>query len=231
MFADPVLETPNAKGPYRAHRERQRSRILAVAQKAFDERGIDRVSIGEIVSETGIRASTLYEYFSGKDEIVWALVEQLMKRSEAEAKKRIENLGECSALAKITCLLDMFREELAERPEQVRFWAQFDALYARNWTAERLLSLERALHPSGLASLSTLVEQGIADNSLRADLYPDLTLQAVLNAVIGTQRRLASLGKRLEQEYGRTVQELFDETVRLLLLGLQQPSQIFMKEQ
>ena len=43
--------------------------------------GIDRVSIGEIdraeiVAAAGIRASTLYEYFSGKDEIVWALVER-----------------------------------------------------------------------------------------------------------------------------------------------------------
>ena len=223
MSADPVLEAPNAKGPYRAHRERQRTRILAVAEEAFDERGIDRVSIGEIVAEAGIRASTLYEYFSGKDEIVWALVERLMTRSEAESRSRIESLGECSALAKITCLLEMFRDDLAERPAQVRFWAQFDALYARNWTAERLLKLEKALHPGGFSSLGILVQQGIRDKSLRADLDPDLTLQAVLNTVIGTQRRLASLGERLEQEYGRTVQELFDETIRLVLLGLRAP--------
>lgn len=202
------------------HRERQRRRILAAAQEAFDARGIDRVLISEIVAETGIRTSTLYEYFSSKDEIVWALVEETMARSQARIRHRMEEAGDSSALTRITALLDAFREELLEHPNHVRFMAQFDAMYAREWTFERLLALEDKLSPNGFGLLRTLVQQGIADGSICTDLDPDLTLHAVLNSVIGTQRRLASLGKRVEQEYGRSIQDMFDETVRVLLRGL-----------
>jgi hypothetical protein len=38
--------------------------------------------------------------------------------------------------------------------------------------------------------------------------------------VIGTQRRLASLGDRLELEYGKPIDVLFREMIRIILLGL-----------
>ncbi|HTA85633.1 MAG TPA: helix-turn-helix domain-containing protein, partial [Silvibacterium sp.] len=75
-----VTSQTQSSGPYRAHRERQRRRILAASEELFDQRGIDRATMAEIVSAAGIRASTLYEYFSNKDEIVWALVEEFMTR-------------------------------------------------------------------------------------------------------------------------------------------------------
>ena len=45
-------------------------------------------------------------------------------------------------------------------------------------------------------------------------------MHAVINAVIGAQRRLASLGNRVELEYGQPVDRLFRETIRIILLGL-----------
>jgi AcrR family transcriptional regulator len=58
------LNIPSAsRGAYGSHRERQRRRILDAAEKLFAERGIDRVTIADIVNAAGIRASTLYEYF------------------------------------------------------------------------------------------------------------------------------------------------------------------------
>ena len=208
---------PTISGPYHAHRKRQRRRILSAAQELFDIRGIDRVPIAEIISVAGIRASTLYEYFSNKDEIVWALVEELMLQWSASV---LEARGAHTALARITALLQAFGDELVEHPERVRFMAQFDAMYARDWSAERLLALEDRLFPGRFGTLSTLIREGIADGSLRGDLDPDLTLQAVINAVVGAQRRLASLGNRVEQEYGQPIEGLFRETVRILLLGL-----------
>ena len=80
----PATSSTSSNGPYHAHRERQRRRILAAAEELFDIRGIDRVPIADIVAAAGIRASTLYEYFSNKDEIVWTLVEELMRQSSAK---------------------------------------------------------------------------------------------------------------------------------------------------
>ena len=86
--------------------------------------------------------------------------------------------------------------------------------------AERLLTLEAQLNPQGFGYFSKLIREGIADGSLRPDLDPDLTLHAVINAVIGAQRRLASLGSKVETEYGQPIDRLFRETIRIIVLGL-----------
>ena len=206
-------------GRYNAHRERQRRRILAAAQELFDIRGIDRVAVAEIVSAAGIRASTLYEYFSNKDEIVWALVEEIMLEGCTSVRELIDSVSG-RALDKIAALLQAFGNELEDHPERVRFLAQFDAMYARDWSAERLLALEDRIFPGRFDRLSVLIREGVEDGSLRPDLDPDLTLHSVMNAVIGAQRRLGSLGNRVEKEYGQPIGLLFRESVRIILLGL-----------
>lgn len=215
----PASTTSTSSRVYGAHRERQRHRILRAAEKLFDELGIDRVSIAEIVAETGIRQSTLYEYFANKDEIVWAILEELMVTASKDVQAIMEQLSG-NALAKITALFRWMEEELVHHPERVRFMAQFDALYARDWPAERLITLEENINPRWLRSLGDLIREGIADGSLRSDLDPDLTMHSILNTVVGSQRRLALLGSRVEEEYRQPVDRLFRESIRIVLLGL-----------
>ncbi len=125
-----------------------------------------------------------------------------------------------SALEKIAAMLDAMAGALTNEPAKVRFFAQFDAMYARQWPAERLLTLEAQIGPQGFQYFSDLIREGIADGSLRPDLDPELTLHAVINAVVGAQRRLASLGSRVEVEYGQPIDALFRETIRIVLLSL-----------
>lgn len=212
-----TASTPAPSG-YHAHRERQRQRILNAAEALFDECGIDRVSMADITSASGIRASTLYQYFSKKDDIVWELVAELFASGGEQAMRRVAEAT--TGLAKITALLEFMANELENEPAKVRFMAQFDAMYARDWPAERLLTLEQRIHPQAFRSFRKWIRDGIADGSLRSDLDPALTMQAVMNAVIGAQRRLASLGKKVEVEYKQPVNRLFRETIRLILLGL-----------
>jgi hypothetical protein len=123
-------------------------------------------------------------------------------------------------MAKITALLEAFGDELAEHPARARFMAQFDAMYALDWPVERLLAVEERIFPDRFREFAALIRDGIADGSLRSDLDTELTMHSIVNAVIGTQRRLASLGSRVEKEYGQPIDLLFRETIRILLLGL-----------
>lgn len=210
-----VSPAPNG---YHAHRERQRRRILGAAEQLFDERGIDRVTMADITSASGVRASTIYQYFSNKDEIVWAILSEIFEQSAERAQQSVD--AATTGLAKISALLGLMADELSHNPAKIRFMAQFDALYARDWPAERLLTLEAQINPQGFRYFSKLIREGIADGSLRPDLDPDLTMHAVMNAVIGAQRRLASLGNKVELEYGQPINRLFHETIRLVVLGL-----------
>jgi AcrR family transcriptional regulator len=207
--------TPNA---YHAHRERQRRRILRAAEKLFDERGIDRTTMADVISASEIRPSTMYQYFSNKDDVVWAILSEVLKEAAARAKKCVA--GATTGLAKIDALLQYMADELSKNQGKIRFMAQFDAMYARDWPAERLLTLEGQIYDQGFEVFRKLIREGIADGSLRPDLDPDLTLHAVINAVIAAQRRLASLGEKVELEYGQPIDRLFRETIRIIVFGL-----------
>ncbi len=206
---------------YHAHRERQRRRILHAAWKLFDEYGIDRTTTAEITSASGVQPSTMYQYFANKEDIVWAILRELMQEVSERSKQRLE--GAPNAMARLTALLDFMADELENNPAKVRFMAQFDAIYARDWPAKRLITLESQINPEGFRVFTELIREGIADGSLRSDLDPDLTMHAVMNAVIGAQRRLASLGDKVALEYGKPIGQLFRETIRVLLMGLRAP--------
>lgn len=213
-----MKKAPKKASTYHAHRERQRRRILDAAWKLFDEHGIDRVTMAQITSASGVQPSTVYQYFSNKDDIVWAILGEWMKESSGLLKQRLEDAP--NALARISRLLEWMADDLTNDLARVRFMAQFDAIYARAWSVERLLSLESQIDPHPFQFFAELIREGIADGSLRSDLDPDLTLHAVINAVIGAQRRLASLGTKVETEYGQPVNRLLRESIRILLLGL-----------
>lgn len=206
---------------YHAHRERQRRRILDTARKLFDECGIDRVTMAEITSASGVQPSTMYQYFCNKDDIVWALLGESMQEGSGRAKQSLDAAR--NALDKLAALLGFMADELVNNPAKIRFMAQFDAMYARDWPVERLIALESQVNPQGFQVFTKLIREGIADGSLRSDLDPDLTMHAVINAVIGAQRRLASLGNKVELEYGQPIDRLFRETIRIVLLGLRAP--------
>jgi AcrR family transcriptional regulator len=167
---------------------------------------------------SGAHTSTLYEYFSKKDDIIWAILSEVLEEGAANAKKSFE--GATTGLSKITALLQYMADELSNSRAKVRFMAQFDAMYARGWPVGRLLTLESQLHGQGFKVFRTLIREGMADGSLRSDLDPDLTLHAVVNAVIAAQRRLASLGTKVELEYGQPIDRLFQETIRIIVFGL-----------
>ena len=194
------------------------SAFSALPKKLFDERGIDRTTMAELISASELRASTMYQYFSNKDEIVWAILGEVMEESAARAKKSAE--GALSGLDQISALFQYMADELTNNQARIRFMAQFDAMYARDWPVERLLTLEGQFHDRGFKAFRILIRQGIADGSLRSDLDPNLTLHAVINAVIGAQRRLASLGQKVELEYGHSIDQLFRETIRIIVFGL-----------
>jgi AcrR family transcriptional regulator len=217
-----VQSAKSRPGTYSAHRTRQRRRILEAARALFDAQGIDRVSMATITAKSGLQPSTIYQYFSGKDAIVAALVGEIFSLGAERLHVRLNATP--TAYEKIAAILDMLAEELTEHPEDVRFMAEFDVLYAREWPVEKLLVLEAQAGLNNFNFLARLIRQGIADGSLRRDLHPTYTLHAVLNAVIGVQRRFAVLGDKVEEEFGQPVDRLFRETLRILLQGMAAPA-------
>lgn len=58
------------------HKELTRRQILEAAQELIAEIGSADISLGEMASAVGIGRTTLYEYFSDRDDVIASLVEQ-----------------------------------------------------------------------------------------------------------------------------------------------------------
>ena len=107
----PSKKAQKPPSTYHAHRERQRRRILDAASKLFDERGIDRVTMAEITSASGVQPSTMYQYFSNKDDIVWAIAGRV-DAGESSGAREADFDAAPNALARITALLEFMADDL-----------------------------------------------------------------------------------------------------------------------
>jgi len=74
-------------------RENRRSEILLAAQREFCEKGLEAASISEIARRAGIGKSTIYEYFTSKDQLLeevcrhlWQTVTSKIDASFSEEK-------------------------------------------------------------------------------------------------------------------------------------------------
>lgn len=73
--------------------EDRAKRILKVAGRLFAEKGYAATSTTEIASEVGIRQPTLYHYFPGKQWILKAILDEIL-RAPAEMARRVTASGD-----------------------------------------------------------------------------------------------------------------------------------------
>lgn len=75
--------------------ERKRE-ILAIAQKLFLQKGYDKCSVNDILKEIGIAKGTFYYYFSSKEEVLDAIIEQLVIKVCLRVERIVEQPFESS---------------------------------------------------------------------------------------------------------------------------------------
>ena len=86
-----MRESQPPRRVYGAHREKQRHHILTTAQTLFDQHGIERVTMADIIAASGLMRSTIYQYFSNKDEMIWALVQEILEHGTAIRQQILED--------------------------------------------------------------------------------------------------------------------------------------------
>ena len=63
--------------------EPTRTRILSASIRLFGEHGYDRVSVRQIASAVGIKESSIYNHFQGKDDILDSIMQSFIERDRA----------------------------------------------------------------------------------------------------------------------------------------------------
>lgn len=208
---------------YQTHRENQRKRILTAAEKLFIQQGIDGVTLARIAEEARLSRVTLYEYFSSKQEIAWAVFREVVREMRETMEKEVLQRGG-NGLQKIERSFALYAELLEASPEHLRFIAQFNYLYAREGNAVRLREMVEEIWPGAYSLQAQLIREGMADGSIRPDLDAELAAVAIKNLINGVISRLALLEENIRGEFHHEVLEIYREIYRTYIRGLKPES-------
>ena len=194
------------------HVAARRRQILSAALRCFAREGFHRTTMQEIFHEAELSPGAVYSYFSGKDELVRAIVEELMGFVAASATLLSEPLPEGrlrrpgEALAE---LLDGFRRmELGTVDERARIFPHLvgEQLRDEELNAAVRIGLERLR--AGFATLARAAQRrGELDPAIDADHVGRIAISLVQGLLI----QYAVYGGELDvAAYARTAVTLID---------------------
>ena len=125
-FLDEVINSHTGSSKLKQDRSKRREQeLLRAAIRVFAREGIARARIGDIAAEAGMPVSTLYEYYSGKEDIAHAVPQAQMHKFFLEYKEGIAN--RVTAYDRLWYYLFLAADYARRNPE----WAR--ALYLEVW--------------------------------------------------------------------------------------------------
>ncbi|HEY5988590.1 MAG TPA: TetR/AcrR family transcriptional regulator [Streptosporangiaceae bacterium] len=147
-----------------------RARLLAAAAREFGRVGLERANVDAISLAAGFGKGTIYNYFSSKEELFLAVVEE----ASAQATATTVAGSAASARERLAAVLAGFCE-----------WARAHDAFARVLVRECLMGTP-GLYPGVIRAedpligeLESIIREGAERGELRSDVPPELLALAV----------------------------------------------------
>lgn len=158
----------------------KRTRILDAAVEVFAGKSFYTATVAEIAREAGVADGTIYLYFKNKDDILICLFEEKMAVLNAAVRSHIAREG--SSLAKLRAFVRFHLDLVREQP------ALAEVLTVELRQSAKLMKEYKAQEFGDyLEILSTILEEGKASGSVRADV----DVKAVRRAIFGALDEVA----------------------------------------
>lgn len=175
-----------------AHFAARRRQILDAAAACFAREGFHRTSMQDIVQESGISAGLIYRYFTGKDDMIAAIVDEwherrttLLGADPAEGYLDVlRAVGDPAARPELQLAVQVWAETV--RSPRIRETARANVDRPRELAAAALAGV--VAEPDALARVCIAIYQGLVLQTLWDD---DVDHAAFARAVAGL---LAPLG-------------------------------------
>ena len=148
--------------------DERKAQLIEMARRLFLREGYVEVSVSRIVHEVGVAQGTFYYYFSSKEEILDAVIEEYLSDLSAEFAK-IEGDRSLDARAAFEC---MVRTEMSFDAERARELCGIQGADMHTRFFSRTL---RTLAPHYLA----VIERGVELGAFRTPC-PDLVAETVI---------------------------------------------------
>jgi len=155
--------------------DKMRRRILDYAQRQFATIGYSNVSTAQFASELKMSKSTFYKYFSSKEELLFAVIDDFYDAFEQEVQSIVED-EQLDVTGKIQTFLLAVKRRFGQLSVSVveDFRRAVPEAYAR---------LEERRKSIIMGTLSGLFEQGAKDGYFRTDIPPIIIANVLVQAV------------------------------------------------
>lgn len=158
------------------HKEQRRLEILQAAAAVFKRKGYDQTSMQDVIDETGMSRGGVYLYFTGKEELFWALLEQV----HAEHKTGYDALLEKypSAWEAVEHFLRVQQEEFLHVKESL-VPAMFE-FFSSCWRDEKRRPFMATRYKTSVREFAAFLQAGVE----RGDFHPILPVETIAQFVI-----------------------------------------------
>jgi AcrR family transcriptional regulator len=180
-----------------AHRAARRQQILDAAAACFARDGFHRTSMQDIVRESGISAGLVYRYFTGKDDVIAAIVTEWHDQRQVFASGTVDeraaayldylrSVGDPANAARLRLGVQIWAE--AVRNPRIQELSRRNVDDPRAAVAAALATVPTGLDPDALARVLIALYQGLLvqtvwDETVDNDAYVR-TVAAILGALI-----------------------------------------------
>lgn len=198
---------PPTRPQLRERYEQRRAGVVAAAAGVFARRGFHGASIDDLSLATGLTRGGLYHYTAGKQELLFAVLEDLMEPLLEQTRAVLAEPA--SAEAHLRALTRGWLAHIATHRDHMRVFNQERATLQRDRHWEGVRGARREFE----ALLAGLLARGQSEGALRmAD--PALTLLALLGMVNHTAQWLAPDGRLSAEQIADGYCDLLLEGIR-----------------
>lgn len=147
-------------------------KILDTAERLFIEKGYDRASLQDIITETGLSKGAIYHHFASKEDVFYSVCDRIGRRN-GEVLSQVRDNPSLNGLEKLRA---MFKTSL--QPErQAKMFCMMPYLMDN---AKFLVTEMRSIFTEVVPYfVEPVIRQGMADGSIRTD-HPKELAEAMM---------------------------------------------------
>lgn len=199
--------------------EETRHHILQVAVNVFLERGFFDTQMKDLAEAAGMSRNTLYRYYRDKTDLGLAILEMVIEKLLVEFGKAIKRARKSRYFNHRDMLGAVLREIILTHCHDTewRYIAEFDSYHSGKRLPDNFVDRQdRSAWEPIAGELSTIIQEGIDEGSIRDDFSPQLLLQVILMAAKATQQEVLNRRSALNKYSDQMVPLL----ITLLIDGL-----------
>lgn len=196
-----------------AERMKREALMVAAAEKLFSQHHFDNVSMDEIARKAQVTKRTLYQYFTGKEDLFFAVALKGYKKLYASTIKGFELEG--SAFEKLQYGFGAYYRFSVEQADTFRLIQLVGNIRIRTQNSPRLEEWSK-FDSTLFANIAKIVTLGVEDGSMRKDLDPVHATFSLVFMTTGFFKLLSETGNNFTDHFNLDTTRFVEYSMALL---------------